>query len=45
MRDKEVDPDGRRDGEELGGVAGQETVIQIYCVREKIYFNTKKKIS
>lgn len=40
-----MDPDGRRDGEELGGVAGQETVIQIYCVREKIYFNTKKKIS
>ena len=36
MRDRKgIDPDGKRGGEELGGVEGGEIVIRIYCVRKK----------
>jgi hypothetical protein len=39
MRDKKgVDLDGRRGGEELGGVEGGETIIRIYYVEKNPYF-------
>ena len=43
MRDRKgVDLDGRRGGEELGGVEGGETIIRIYYVRKKSIFNKRK---
>ena len=43
MRDRKgVDPDGKGDGEELGGV-GRETVIRLYCMRKESIFNKKGK--
>lgn len=42
-RDREdVDQDGRGDGNELGGIGGEKTVIRIHCM-EKVYFQLKKK--
>jgi hypothetical protein len=39
MRDRKgMDLNGRGGGEELGGSEGGETVIEIYYVRKKIYF-------
>lgn len=32
-----LDPDGRRDGEELGGVEWEENLIKIHYVREHIF--------
>jgi hypothetical protein len=45
VRDRKgEDPDGRGDGEELGGLQGQETVIRMYYVRiKKSIFNKRKK--
>lgn len=41
-RDREdVDQDGRGDGNELGGIGGEKTVIRIHCM-EKVYFQLKK---
>lgn len=39
---KEVELDGREDGEELGEVGGGDIVIRIYCVKKYI-FNKRKK--
>ena len=36
-----MDPEGRKDGEELGGVKGGETLIKIYCMERIIYFSIK----
>jgi hypothetical protein len=33
-----VDPDGEESWKKLGGVEGEETVIRIYYVRKKIYY-------
>jgi hypothetical protein len=39
MRDrKEVDLERTEDGEELGRVEEEETVIRIYCMEENLYF-------
>jgi hypothetical protein len=39
MRDRnELDPDGRGGGKELERIQGEETVIRIYYMRTKIYF-------
>lgn len=35
-----VDPDGREDGEQLGGAGGGKTIIRIYC-KENISFQQK----
>lgn len=37
-----ADPDTRRAGEKLGGIAEGETIIKIYCMK-KINFQQKKK--
>lgn len=45
MRNKEtVNLDGRRSGEDLGGILGEETIIRIYCIK-KSNFNKMKKIN
>lgn len=41
-RQKGVDPNGRRNGKELGRVEGEETVIRIYCIKNNI-FNKRKQ--
>jgi hypothetical protein len=41
---KEVNPEGRRSGEELGGTKGGETVIRIYCMnKETIFYKSRGK--
>lgn len=37
-----MDPEGRKDGEELGGVKGGETIIKTYCMENIIYFSIKR---
>lgn len=38
MRDRtEVDPDGRKNGEKLGRIEEEETVIRIYYVRKNLF--------
>jgi hypothetical protein len=38
---KEVDLDGRRGREELGGIEGREAVIRKYCMRKESIFNKR----
>lgn len=38
-----VDPEGKRDGEELGGVEGEEAMIRVYCLRKESIFDKRKK--
>lgn len=45
MRDREgVDIGGHGSGEELGGVEGEERVIQLYYVRKIFSVNGKNKV-
>lgn len=41
--DADSDLDGKRGEKELGGVEDGETLIRIYHMRKKIYFQPKKK--
>lgn len=44
MRDRDgVAPDRRGNGEELGGVKGEETAIEAYCMKNYL-FSVKEKI-
>lgn len=38
-----MDPEGKRDGEELGGVEGEEVMIRVYCLRKESIFDKRKK--
>lgn len=40
---KGVDPEGRRDGEELEGVGAGETVLRLHCMRKESMFNKGAK--
>lgn len=43
MRDlKEVDLEVKRNGEELEGAEGRETVFRIYCMRQSIFLKREK---
>lgn len=39
-----MDLDGREGKEELGGIEGEETVIEIYCVRKNSIKGKKQKL-
>lgn len=43
MSRKGVDPDGRRGGEEHGGVEGGEIVFRLYCMRKISLFNKREE--
>lgn len=43
LETKGVDPGGRWDGQELGGVGGGEIITRIYYVWKSSIFNTKEK--
>ena len=46
MRDRKgVDLEGRRGGEDLGRVEGEETIIRIYYMRKESIFNKRKIIN
>lgn len=38
-----MDPKGKKDGTELGGMEGRETVVRIYVTRKEPIFNFQKK--
>lgn len=38
-----MDPEGRRDGEELGGVEGADNLIRMYFGRKKSIFKKRKE--
>jgi hypothetical protein len=44
MRDRKgLDLKGRKGREGLGGVGGGETIIRIYCMRKRVYFQSEKE--
>jgi hypothetical protein len=46
MRDRKgVDLEGRRGGEDLGRVEGEESIIRIYYMRKESIFNKRKIIN